>query len=255
MDVADGPADPAGAVLDCAREGGGAVAHAEDEETERFSRHRLVTAFSPGRVSGLIFLPAAEIGDEGGEASLAGRFLPGAHHPPDRGLAIGGRARLELGPGWLVRPELLLIAGIERDVAVLVGIALLLGQVARRERLGAGGMHPAELLQFADPLDVDRAPDAPLPSRREADRPGELAAAAAAVDPAVSERLIQGFLIGHARLARRFLVEADEKLAGRLVVLVEPRAPVGRRFEEGRPGHRSLPSRSTLSTSSVPIDR
>ena len=147
------------------------------------------------------------------------------------------------------------------------------GRAPRRRR--ARRMHPALRLQLPDALDVDLAPDALLPPRREADLPCRVAAARDAVDPAEAERLVERLLAGDAGLARADLVEADDLLARLVVVLLEPFRHSAASLEEGRLRSFALrppsasasgssntsssgSSRSRMtsrSTSSVPTDR
>src|SRR5919197_3600073 len=101
------------------------------------------------------------------------------------------------------------------------------------ERLQAGGRHAPQRLQLAGALGVHRAPDAALLARREADR---VAVAVDrppyAVDPAEAQRLVDRLRPRHARAPGRLLVEADQQLALRGVMALEPGPELGRCREE-----------------------
>src|SRR5205085_3990361 len=86
-----------------------------------------------------------------------------------------------------------------------------------------GIMHLSEVFQFGRTFDVDRAPDARLSSRTEADRVAVLIETLAhSIDPAEAEGLIDGLLPRDRRLARSLFVEADQKLGLLVVILLEP---------------------------------
>src|SRR5262249_53982267 len=100
----------------------------------------------------------------------------------------------------------------------------------------AGGAHEAEVGQLGDLVDVDLAPDAGRFARGEADGVGLVVEALAdAVDPAEAQGLVDGLRPGHAGAAAVSLVEADEELFLRLVVLLEPGAEEILGGEEARP--------------------
>src|SRR5205085_7832920 len=143
--------------------------------------------------------------------------------------------RVEEIPRLLVRAELLLIVSRQRARLVFVRVDCRLLVAAVLEGAQAGGLHPAELRQLRDAGDVDRAPGAALFSRGEADAVADVIDAAPyAVDPAEGERLVDRFRPGDRRLAGVFLVEADQELGGRGVVLRQPFAEIGGRFEKVR---------------------
>src|SRR4029453_9074117 len=96
-------------------------------------------------------------------------------------------------------------------------------------------MHQARLGEFLRALDVHRAPDAPGLPWCEADRvPLGVDRPADAVDPAEAQGLINRLRPGDAGLSRALLVEAHQELAARGVMLLEPRAELGRSGEERR---------------------
>src|SRR6185369_6465944 len=126
---------------------------------------------------------------------------------------------------------------------------------ARGERRLAGRSHPAGRPQLGDLGDIDRAPDSPLPVRREADDPAVARDAAPdAVDPADAQRLLDDLGPGHGRLAGRLLPGPDEELVGGPVVRIEPGAQLGRRLEEDRVGrgHDERQSRPASWAASAP---
>src|SRR5437588_3069488 len=159
-----------------------------------------------------------------------------AHDPPDRGLAVRRRSRLEILPRGGVRAELPLLVGLElRRVALLVGVDRGTVVGAGLEGGEAGGPHPAVRDQLARAPDVHGAPRAPRLPRREANGVALVAEAPPdAVDPAEAERLVDRLGPGHTRPARRLLVEADEELALVRVMRLEPGAELLGSGEEGR---------------------
>ena len=70
-------------------------------------------------------------------------------------------------------------------------------------------LHQSLFAEFADALDVDGAPDAPLPARCETNFIADLIDGFSyPVNPAKAQRLIDRLWPGDTRLARVFLVEA-----------------------------------------------
>src|SRR5688572_1580060 len=139
------------------------------------------------------------VGNQGGKPLLL-RFLSlGAHHPPDRRLAIGRRLPLEERPCLLVRAEQRLVEACEPQAFLLERVAVCFGGVALVERSQSRRVYPAKAGQLLGACDIDGTPDAALPTRREAlavaclvDRLGQ------PVNPAEAERLVDPFLIGDA---------------------------------------------------------
>ena len=79
-------------------------------------------------------------------------------------------------------------------------------RVALRERLESGRLHAPFRGELAHALDVHRAPDAPLPARRESDRVGGgVERSANAVDPSERQRFVEGFLIRELAFPEPFL--------------------------------------------------
>ena len=179
--------------------------------------------------------PALRMFDEGREPFEPRLLLLRADDPPVGRLLIGGRLRLEKLPGRLVAFERAGVRLHERVTALLVGVDARSVFLPPLEGLEASRPHPSLFGERLDALDVDRAPDASRPARREPYRVTDVVHAPPdAVDPADRERFVHGLGPGDARLARVLLVEAHQQLPGRRVVLVEPFPQVCRRTEERR---------------------
>ena len=108
-----------------------------------------------------------------------------------------------------------------------------LHNVALLKGFDASRVHQALLHQFADALDIDAAPIAARLARGKADfvalvinRPAD------AVNPAVTERLIDRFRPGDAGPASAFFVKADLNFGSFVMVLRQPCAPVNGRRKE-----------------------
>src|SRR5207237_8146513 len=116
---------------------------------------------------------------------------------------------------------------------VLIGVDHRTARVARLEGGPAGGVDESHRFQFLESPDVDRAPDAPLPPRRDALRRAAVALPVThAVDPAEAERLVDQLLPGHRGKPGALVEVADPELGRRLVVGLEPLAQLGPRLEE-----------------------
>src|SRR5688500_6718402 len=199
-------------------------------------------------------LPLRGIRDEPVETPHPGRLLLGTHHPQAHRPLIPGR----LGAKERARSrhglELLLVPGGELGRPLLVGIATRPFLIAVLEDAPAGGPHPPCLLELRDAPDIDEAPVASGPARREADRVAVLVQALAdAVDPADAEGLVHGLRPGDAGLARSPLVVPDPQLLRGRGVLFEPAPKIGRGLEESHAaGAHSLPFTERATAASAP---
>src|SRR5262249_28754085 len=159
------------------------------------------------------------------EALLARRFALRAHQPERADPLVPRRLRAEELPGGAVGAELALVGRREPLRAVLVGVQPRALRGAGAHRLEPRGPHPARGLERLRAPDVDRAPDALRPARREPDREAVVVEAAAdPIDPAEAERLVQRVGVGHAAIAGVDLEDADQQRLGVPVILFEPRA-------------------------------
>src|SRR5262249_6294786 len=174
--------------------------------------------------------------DERREAPIARLLALRGDHPPRRRLPVPRRLLAEELPraGVGTEPPLVLLAE-RRRVPVLVGVdpgARLGPGLERRE---AGGAHQAARAELADAPHVHGAPVAPALPRGEADRVALVVYAPAdPVDPAEAKSLVHRLGPREALSARVLLVEADQELGVRGVMLLEPRAEVRRAPEEFR---------------------
>src|SRR5687768_8674737 len=191
-------------------------------------------AGSPGRRERLRHAPGGRVLDQRRQPPLPRLGLLGARDPVDGPLPPRRRPALEPLPRGRFGAQPRLMLGLElRLVALLVGVDRGAALVARLEGREAGGRHPPFRDQLAGAGDVDRAPDAAGAPRREADRVALVVDLPAdAVDPAEAERLVHRFRPRDARPPAALLVEADEQLAGVVVMLLEPGAEVLRGREE-----------------------
>ena len=144
---------------------------------------------------------------------------------------LGGEER----PCLLLRPKTSLISGIEDPVPVLERVRVRSLRIAKRvgsePRLG----HAARCPQRFDLGDVDRAPDAARPPRRESlDECLVVQPFLEAVDPAEAERLVDRFGVREAFLPAPEFPEPDPKLGNLRVVPLEPAAECRGRREERR---------------------
>src|SRR5690554_2829631 len=98
-------------------------------------------------------------------------------------------------------------------------------------------MDQAGGLQLLDTPDVDVTPYALRLARREAHRPGIVAASGDAVDPAEAQRPVEGLLVGEGRLPGFHLVEAQHDLPRLVVIPFEPRPERLLRGKETRRAH------------------
>ena len=148
----------------------------------------------------------------------------------------GGHDSKEL-PRRLVPLELAHRCCIEDGgVAILVGVDGALLLAATLEGAHAGGMHEPIGEELAHFFRVDGAPNARRFAGREADGVALLVDAPPhAVDPSEAQRDGHGLRPRHALPAGVALVEADEQLALRFVVRLEPRSKVSRVSEECGP--------------------
>src|SRR6185436_19876331 len=173
-------------------------------------------------------------GDQVLEALRPRRLLLRAGDIEDADALIRRRLCGEVAPRLPVRAKLLLHLRrpLERPVFIGVDGGLLL--VALLVCAQPGRLHASELDQFRRPLDVDPAPDAALPPRREADGVALVVDALPhAVDPPETQRLVHRLRPRDRRLPRAPFPEPDQQFRLACVVLCEPPAERGRSLEEG----------------------
>ena len=174
--------------------------------------------------------------DEFGQAPLPGCFLLGADDPPREDPPVGGCLGLKEVPGFFVRSERPFIRLAKRGfLALLIRVdgRFLVG--ALLEGLQAGGLHQAKPDQFLRSIDVDFAPNtARSPWRKSDSVPGAINILPYAVNPPETECCIHGFRPCDARLIRAFSMKPDQQLTRLSVMLLKPRAEVGRRREVQR---------------------
>src|SRR6266540_1126764 len=201
--------------------------------------------------------PVRRVIDQRFEAPSPGLFALRADDPVGGRRSISGRLRLEEFPRLRVGTELTLERTSElRLPPLLVGIDRRSVVPSGLERLAAGWVHAPLGDQLFRPLDVPRAPRASTRSGSEPVRVAHVIDAAPdAVDPPEREGLVDGLGPGDARYARALLVEPDEELLGRRMVLLQPCAELRRCGEE--PGsHRVIAShRSSRTGAAVPSRR
>ena len=96
-------------------------------------------------------------------------------------------------------------------------------------------MHQSLFTEFAYALDVDGAPDTPLPAWSETNLIADLVDGFPdPVNPAKAQRLVNRLRPGDARFAGVFLVEAYPQLCFRVVMGRKPLTKIRRSFEELR---------------------
>src|SRR6185436_19966560 len=182
------------------------------------------------------FLPAGRHGNDPVEARLAGFRLACRGNPVERLVPVGGRQALEKLPGSGLCPEQPQLGGVQFCAgALLVGVDRGTIRRAPLEGREPRGLHTPQPPEHRDAPDIDRAPDTSRPARREADGVTLLAEAAAhAVYPPETQRLVHRLRPVDAGFARALLAEPDQQLLRARVITGQPGAEILRAREVSR---------------------
>jgi len=157
------------------------------------------------------------------------------HDPPLDCFSIRGRLGVKEIPCGFVLPQPFLVRRIEIGAPLFVGINAGLIFFARIKRSHPLRLHQTFIAQFSCAPDVDRAPNAPGPPRREPYLVDDFVNAFPnSVDPPEAERLIHRLWPSDAWLSRILFVKANPNLGRRRVILLQPGSEIRRRSKELR---------------------